>query len=84
MLTLKGEDMGQLDQWWLRAVLAAIGEILEDVSRRRCRNVRSFDEMGRARSSLAMGMPSAVKTSKYVTFSDFSTAEVATSLQTQG
>ncbi|CAM9944849.1 unnamed protein product [Ascophyllum nodosum] len=30
VLTLKGEDMGQLDQWWLRAVLAAIGEILED------------------------------------------------------
>lgn len=29
VLTVKGEDAGQLDQWWLHAVLAAIGEILE-------------------------------------------------------
>lgn len=29
MLTVKGEDLGQLDQWWLHAVLAAIGETLE-------------------------------------------------------
>ena len=29
VLTVKGEDSGQLDQWWLHAVLAAIGEILE-------------------------------------------------------
>lgn len=29
VLTVKGEDLGQLDQWWLHAVLAAIGEILE-------------------------------------------------------
>lgn len=32
MLTVKGEDIGQLDNWWLRAVLAVIGEILEEVS----------------------------------------------------
>ena len=29
VLTVKGEDLGQLDQWWLHAVLAAIGETLE-------------------------------------------------------
>lgn len=29
VLTVRGEDMTQLDQWWLHAVLAAIGEILE-------------------------------------------------------
>lgn len=29
VLTVKGEDVGQLDQWWLHAVLAAIGETLE-------------------------------------------------------
>lgn len=29
VLTVKGEDLGKLDQWWLHAVLAAIGETLE-------------------------------------------------------
>lgn len=29
VLTVKGEDLPQLDQWWLHAVLAAIGEVLE-------------------------------------------------------
>lgn len=29
VLTVKGEDLGQLDEWWLHAVLAAIGETLE-------------------------------------------------------
>lgn len=28
-LAVKGEDLGQLDQWWLHAVLAVIGETLE-------------------------------------------------------
>lgn len=29
VLTVKGEDLPQLDQWWLHAVLSAIGETLE-------------------------------------------------------